>query len=381
MKKTIKFLILIIAIICGILYSLNISLIDIKMFVKTDCFIYKKEAEYQDKYYYNKLNDFEKKVYLLIAKNVEVLDTTIIIFQNKDIMAEDLSKSVNKAREYYLLDNPEIFFFENILETAIYESMLYRLIEIKIDYSNTKEEIIDMKLELNNRVDEIIKNNIKAEMTDYEKEKTVYNYILNSVVYFNYDKKENIPDIKHTSYGALVQGSAVCDGFSKAFKIIMDNINVKTILVLGETTELHAWNIIFLDGEAYHTDVTSGKQRLKEDKYFIHYTYFNLTDEEIQKTHKIFNKEILPKASAIKYNYYYKEDLIIKEGDNLHERISQFIDRSNNSKTLEFKAEGIGVNQIAKALYFLDFENYKSETAKKISYYNNEDVFIVLKNN
>lgn len=381
MKKTIKFLIIIFAMIWGLLYVFNIGVNEVVLFVQTDCFVYTIEEKYQEKYYYNQLTDFEKKVYLLIAKNTEAFDDKMFIIKDKDIEYEDVSIHVNKANEFYRLDNPEVFYLKNKLEIATYESNIYSVIEIQISYLCSKEESIIMKSELEDVVQDIIDNNISDLMTDYEKEKVIYDYILNNVIYFKYDDKENIPDIQHSSYGALIQGSAVCDGFSKAFKMIMDEINVATILINGETTDLHAWNIIFLDGDAYHIDVTSGKQEVNENEYIINYVYFNLTDQEIEETHEILNKESLPVCDSIKYNYYYKEDLIVYKTDKLRLKLEDIIEKTKENITLEFKVEDedIDIDEITKALYFLNFNEYKYKINNYISYYKINDKYIIVK--
>lgn len=97
---------------------------------------------------------------------------------------------------------------------------------------------------------------IRDDMSLFEKEMTIIDYLM---VHVNYGD-ENCPDssTQHQAYGALVEGIAVCDGYSKAFKELADACGIETKLLRGTVpTGPHAWNLVKLDdGEWYHVDVT-----------------------------------------------------------------------------------------------------------------------------
>ena len=63
-------------------------------------------------------------------------------------------------------------------------------------------------------------------------------------------------------YGALVNKEAVCEGYAKAFKYLMDQIGVESIVVIGVAqdsngdTQNHAWNYINFNNVWYAIDVT-----------------------------------------------------------------------------------------------------------------------------
>jgi len=59
-----------------------------------------------------------------------------------------------------------------------------------------------------------------------------------------------------TAFGALVNGSAVGEGFAMAFKALCDELGFECIVVLGHLDGMiHAWNIVSLYGDHYHIDV------------------------------------------------------------------------------------------------------------------------------
>lgn len=74
-----------------------------------------------------------------------------------------------------------------------------------------------------------------------------------------YDSKNlatgTIPDKSYSMYGAIVDGVAVCQGYSEAYLYLLDKVGIKSYLC--ESTALyHAWNIVVIDGKEYHVDVT-----------------------------------------------------------------------------------------------------------------------------
>ena len=85
----------------------------------------------------------------------------------------------------------------------------------------------------------------------YDKLLAAYDYLKDYVSY-----AQNINDpVAHTSYGAFVNGSAVCEGYAKAYKIMLDNMGISNEIVVNES---HAWNMALCDGEWYFIDTTNG---------------------------------------------------------------------------------------------------------------------------
>ena len=60
----------------------------------------------------------------------------------------------------------------------------------------------------------------------------------------------------------MTEGKAVCEGYARAFKYIMDGLGIPCVLVSGTATnssgltESHAWNYVYLNYQWYAIDVT-----------------------------------------------------------------------------------------------------------------------------
>lgn len=105
-----------------------------------------------------------------------------------------------------------------------------------------------------------------------------------------------------TAYGALVEGKAVCEGYARAFSLLCRRVGIPCTTVNGvdlSTKTAHMWNLVTLDGEPYHVDVTWDDRGDTP----VH-LYLNLTAEEISRTHRLDADSPGGDAAAAKAGYY-----------------------------------------------------------------------------
>lgn len=142
------------------------------------------------------------------------------------------------------------------------------IIEIEIEHTYTPENIT----EINAIVDEIIDNNIQNNMSTREKIKTIHDYIINQTEYDTL-KTENINDTTYQSnmaYGVLVEGYGICSGYSDTMKLFLDRLNIVNYKI---SNDQHIWNLVLLDGEWFHLDLTwddpVSDKNITRDNYFL----------------------------------------------------------------------------------------------------------------
>ncbi len=122
--------------------------------------------------------------------------------------------------------------------------------------------------------------------------------------------------ISHTGYGALVCGKAVCDGFSRAYKDVMDLLGIDCLVYYGDANSLeddmtHAWNMVKLNGKYYHCDATFARSNLQWEEQTAEYLItneFGKSDEEMQYDHFLTDEDA-PKANDSMYKYDLDEKL------------------------------------------------------------------------
>lgn len=199
---------------------------------------------------------------------------------------DDIELDISAAYRALIGDCPQLFWMptEYIIATDGKKvSIAFDIDENghKSEYRVSRKECKNMSKELDAAVNGIVAE-ARAYKGEYEKELFVHDYLCRTVTY-----DLNGGDMIYSSYGALVNGVCVCEGYSRAMQLIMQRLGIKCGLIYGEyDSSGHMWNYIQIEGDWYHLDVTWDKS---EDFGAIH-TYFNLSDKEIKKTHIISDK-------------------------------------------------------------------------------------------
>lgn len=89
---------------------------------------------------------------------------------------------------------------------------------------------------------------------------------------------------RRSGYDLLVHGTAVCSGYAAAYQDLLRRAGVDSYYVVSEEMN-HGWNLVCIDGEWYHVDVTWDDAT--PDTYgYVRHDYFLLTDEEISSGDK-----------------------------------------------------------------------------------------------
>ncbi len=93
--------------------------------------------------------------------------------------------------------------------------------------------------------------------SDYEKCKLIYDYITSHVTYDYEHMYDPDYDLAHTTYGALIDGTAVCEGYALLFYRMALEAGLDCRFVTGRSEQQnHAWNIVKIDGKYYNVDAT-----------------------------------------------------------------------------------------------------------------------------
>ncbi|PYG88234.1 transglutaminase/protease-like cytokinesis protein 3 [Ruminiclostridium sufflavum DSM 19573] len=166
-------------------------------------------------------------------------------------------------------------------------------------------------IEVKDKMEEIVSEVIADEMTDYEKELAIHDYL---VANYKYDyenyKSDTLPDESYTPYGLLIKGTGVCQAYAEAMKLLLNRVGVECEVVIGKSREeAHGWNIVKLDDEYYMVDVTWDDPTPDEEGY-ISYGYFNVTSGQLEEDHS-WDTDKWPVATGTKYNYFVYNNLVV----------------------------------------------------------------------
>ena len=99
---------------------------------------------------------------------------------------------------------------------------------------------------------------IKTETNLIQKVLAIHDFLVKNVVYDKDELSHNKSSaVTHTAYGAIVDKKAVCEGIAYAFCLLAKKAGVNSTVVNGIVNGgRHSWNMIQIDFEYYHIDVT-----------------------------------------------------------------------------------------------------------------------------
>ena len=98
--------------------------------------------------------------------------------------------------------------------------------------------------------------------SSYDKARAIYDWVTSNVRYgYCSDNPNNHP---YSSYGALIEKTAVCQGISALVYKLMNDAGVPCRTMASGS---HAWNIVQIDGVWYIVDATNGT--LGKEQYFL----------------------------------------------------------------------------------------------------------------
>ncbi len=242
--------------------------------------------------YYSGINSTSKNIYNAINemntsetlkengdKDITSLFTVSNIkdYQNGD---KSLLKNFAWARDAYYLDHPEIFYvnFDN-LAIGLYQKNGEYVAYInsgrtgnylmgfenkdKIDsaVTNFNAKVDEYVAQINSSVATIDENTQNKEKEEFETKVRKANELLAENVTYSFGTTTDTAQHIRTAYGALVNNEAVCEGFARAFKVLMDKVGIDCQIVIGyyvngDNYEPHAWNKVCYKGKWYLVDPT-----------------------------------------------------------------------------------------------------------------------------
>ncbi len=233
--------------------------------------------------YYGMLSTSEKEVYAQVYANAAAYESSFVPVSQ--VSVEDVMEII----EAVYSDHPELFYLST--KYGYLYTSTDNCVQITLEYNDLINDIDSNTSAFEDAANQIIE--VANELSsDYEKEKYVHDAIAKICNY-----NENC-SLSQSAYSALVNGSSVCAGYSRAFQYIMTKLNIPTYFVTGTSTGNHAWNMVKLDDGYYNVDLTWDDQ----DSGII-YNYFNLSDADFSSTHTRTNLAVnLPECSGSDYS-------------------------------------------------------------------------------
>ena len=114
----------------------------------------------------------------------------------------------------------------------------------------TAQDVAAMQVKLDQLVDQA---NTLCQ-TNLEKVFYVHEWLVQNIAYDREHLSDDVQD-DHNLRGALLEGTAVCDGYAKTYALTLRKLGITGVLVTSRDIG-HAWNMVELDGNWYQVDCT-----------------------------------------------------------------------------------------------------------------------------
>ncbi len=192
----------------------------------------------------------------------------------------------------YLADHPEAFWLSGGYSWD--DTDEYTRIDLRTNFSG---DLPQARADLEAAVQSML-SLLRAGMSDYEKALVLHDALIERCAYASGPNCYN-------AYGALVEGSAVCQGYAEAYQLLMIRAGIPCMVVSGTGNGgAHAWNAVKMDGSWYYTDVT-WDDPVDNDGAVKYYGYFGLTQAMMERDHVTHQGTIpLPQATNPDGSYY-----------------------------------------------------------------------------
>lgn len=266
---------------------------------------------------YHRLSAQEKEAYIKIYTATQNFEETTTVYRgDSEGDVRNFLQTFSYLYREIAYEHPEMFWYDpyNFETTIGINDNNEYLLHIKPHYLFEKQQAEQMNRAFQQKIEGIV-TNAKTKANTYEQVLYVHDYIVANCVY-DYDaynrKDYTSPSIN--AYGCLVNGKAICSGYTMAFSTIMKQLGYEIGVEFRSYSEVslnregHVWNYCNLDGDYYYFDLTwddvdPSDQNYKRFEY--NHSYFGVTRDELATAQLVLSPQSpTPQCEGTKYNYF-----------------------------------------------------------------------------
>ena len=287
----------------------------------------------------------EREVYEKLGRNLYYITDKVEdsgYYKTERITIENTQVSeigIRRALGAFMSDNPQVFWINNIFGYAYDNGNT--VIECYSVLSAEKcKDLIEI---MSAKIDEIL-DNVDMNADEFHRERQVHDALLRQCSYAEGVSSVNDNWECFTAYGAIVGGSAVCEGYSKALQILLMKLNIPCYVIRGDADGVkHMWNLVKVGEEWYHLDST-----WNDSDTTISYEYFNLPTNLVEENHIIDSligtgddeadrtgpNFFIPECNSMEMNFYTVDGFTIERFDNETDQnvVAQIVHLVNNGE-------------------------------------------------
>ena len=301
-------------------------------------------------------------------------------------------KDMDFSIKAFTMDHPEVFWLTNryTYGTAGNQSIIQL-------YSYVSGEECRSRIQTFNEAVNTLVAGIPSGLKPYHLEKYIHNTLLDGCTYADGVHTAEDGWEEFTSYGSIVNGRAVCEGYAHAMCLLLNKVGIECYYANGYGENApHMWNTVKINDNWYHLDATW------DDNENAYFNYFNLNDKQIRSDHtiepmidelkdrdklpEVYNL-FLPECASDDANYFVVESTYITDFEESREIIeNDLIEAANNGDdmfTIRFSSDYAFNDAIAamfneEPYYMFDYIAEANESLDDAHQINNENLAIIM---
>lgn len=315
--------------------------------------------------------EFPKKKEFSLNLNDESENIRRALFLKEDSIEIETSiesKELADLYEWTVNSEPELFYVKNTIEIRKAENKYIIYPQYEMDLELFK---FDDSSEFKEEVDNIL-SSVSDEMSDIEKALAVHDYFARN---YEYDYTYENSDIEEI----FSEKKGVCQAYSDAYTYIMQKKLGIECYTLSSRNLNHAWNVIKIDGEWYHVDVTWDDPTFNGNDYFgaVRHQYFLISSDTIRDDihrHNSHDWEVSGYSS-----WKYDLDVPDEVEEPTSERFDNYVwTNTGYSPFIYYNKNWYYIDD--GDLYSFDFKTNKSTMLLPMDYGTDYDVFDIYQN-
>ncbi len=213
------------------------------------------------------LTEKDKKAYEVLLKGLSKRQAVIAVPPMSAAGIDMMQKVIN--------DHPELM---DVDFRGFQIMTLFGREALHITYAEHSEEAEALL----KKWEELFLEKVTDDMRSWDRAVIIYDTLGSLIKYHETDGLS-----EHTLKSVLLKQEAVCDGIAKMFKHMCDILELPCIVVQGTSQgNGHAWNIVSLDGEWYHVDLTADLMVAEKTGGSVSHVMFAVPDQAVEKDHQ-----------------------------------------------------------------------------------------------
>ncbi len=215
------------------------------------------------------------------------------------------SEQIQQQMSAFFLTHPELFYVSTAYH--ILSDGSGKVVQVTLEYLYDIDEIPAMVSEYEAAVAEIV-SGVPSDACDFDKILYLHDYFVRNYAY----DYEGLRQEEQTGQSTAVRDTyrffkgkvGVCQAYTLALMATASEVGIDCLPVVCDPMN-HVWNLVQLDGEWYHIDITwddAGGEQTAVYPSYISYRYFLLSGEALYTGGRAYEWEAVERAQSKRYD-------------------------------------------------------------------------------